>query len=437
MQVSIETTSGLERRLTIAIPAGKIQSEVDSRVQKVAPQVKLDGFRPGKVPVRVVRQRFGESIRQEVLGELMSESFQQAVIEEKLKPAGQPQVETKQNEAGKDFSFVATFEVYPDIAVKDLAGVEVIRPVTEITDADVDGMLETLRKQQASFVDSDKAAEDGDQVVIDFDGFKDGEPFDGGKGEDHTLVLGSNSMIPGFEAGLIGAKAGEERTLDLTFPEDYHAEHLKGAAVQFKVKVKAVKAQQLPEIDEEFMKKFGVSEGGIDALKAEVRKNMARELKQAVKNHVKKQVMDALLEKNSFDVPAALIEQEINAMRRQMVQQFGAGAENLDLASLLPAEMFSEQAGRRVKLGLLLAQLIEDRSIEATDDKVRAVVEEIASAYEAAEEVINYYYNNRQQLAQVQSLVIEDEAVDALLASADVNDQKMSYDELMKAVSAQ
>ncbi|HEY9033508.1 MAG TPA: trigger factor [Pseudomonadales bacterium] len=437
MQVSIETTSGLERRLTIAIPAGKIQSEVDSRVQKVAPQVKLDGFRPGKVPVRVVRQRFGESIRQEVLGELMSESFQQAVIEEKLKPAGQPQVETKQNEAGKDFSFVATFEVYPDIAVKDLAGVEVIRPVTEITDADVDGMLETLRKQQASFVDSDKAAEDGDQVVIDFDGFKDGEPFDGGKGEDHTLVLGSNSMIPGFEAGLVGAKAGEERTLDLTFPEDYHAEHLKGAAVQFKVKVKAVKAQQLPEIDEEFMKKFGVSEGGIDALKAEVRKNMARELKQAVKNHVKKQVMDALLEKNSFDVPAALIEQEINAMRRQMVQQFGAGAENLDLASLLPAEMFSEQAGRRVKLGLLLAQLIEDRSIEATDDKVRAVVEEIASAYEAAEEVINYYYNNRQQLAQVQSLVIEDEAVDALLASADVNDQKMSYDELMKAVSAQ
>lgn len=437
MQVSIETTSGLERRLTIAIPADKIQSEVDSRVQKVAPQVKLDGFRPGKVPVRVVRQRFGESIRQEVLGELMSESFQQAVIEEKLKPAGQPQVETKQNEAGKDFSFVATFEVYPDIAVKDLAGVEVIRPVTEITDADVDGMLETLRKQQASFVDSDKAAEDGDQVVIDFDGFKDGEPFDGGKGEDHTLVLGSNSMIPGFEAGLVGAKAGEERTLHLTFPEDYHAEHLKGAAVQFKVKVKAVKAQQLPEIDEEFMKKFGVSEGGIDALKAEVRKNMARELKQAVKNHVKKQVMDALLEKNSFDVPAALIEQEINAMRRQMVQQFGAGAENLDLASLLPAEMFSEQAGRRVKLGLLLAQLIEDRSIEATDDKVRAVVEEIASAYEAAEEVINYYYNNRQQLAQVQSLVIEDEAVDALLASADVNDQKMSYDELMKAVSAQ
>ena len=437
MQVSVETTSGLERRLTIAIPAGKIQSAIDSRVQKVAPQVQLDGFRPGKVPAKVVRQRFGDTIRQEVLGEMMSESFQQAVTDEKLKPAGQPRVETKQDENGKDFSFTATFEVYPEVEVKDLAGTAITKPVTDINDEDVDNMLETLRKQQAEYKETDQPAADGDQLVIDFEGFKDGEAFDGGKGEDHELVLGSKSMIPGFEDGLIGAKAGDEKKLELTFPEDYHAEELKGADVVFEVKVKAVKQQQLPDIDEDFMAKFGVTEGGVDALKAEVRKNMERELQQALKNYSKKQVMDALLEKNSIEVPSALVNQEIDAMRRQMLQQFGAGAENLDLESLLPAEMFSEQAERRVKLGLLLAQLIEDRDIKPEDDKVREMVEDIASAYEAKDEVINYYYNNPQQLNQVQSLVVEDGAVEALLQSADVKEQTMSYDELMQAVSAQ
>lgn len=437
MQVSVETTSGLERRLTITIPAQKIQSEVDARINKIAPQAKIDGFRPGKVPVSVVRQRYGEGVRQEVLGDLMSNSFQDAVIQEKLRPAGQPTVEPRQIENGKDFSFTATFEIYPEIKIKDINGAEVVRAKVEINDADVDTVIETIRKQQANYTEADKAAEEGDRVVIDFEGFKDGEAFEGGKGEGHHLVLGSKQMIPGFEDGLIGAKKGEVKELNLTFPEDYHAEALKGAAVVFKVTVNAVEARELPAIDEAFMARFGVKEGGVDALKAEVRKNMERELKQTLKNHLKKQVLDAILEKNKIDVPNALIQQEIGVMRRQMLQQFGGGAQfdGMDLDNLLPADMFSEEATRRVTLGLLLSQVVEDKAIKATDEKVREAVEEIASAYEVANEVIDWYYKNRQQLAQVEALVLEDTVIDTLLAVANVKEQAMSYDEIMKSMS--
>lgn len=439
MQVSVETTSGLERRLTISIPAQKIQSEVDVRIQKIAPQVKIDGFRPGKVPVRVVRQRYGEGVRQEVLGDLMSNSFQDAVNQEKLRPAGQPKIEPRQIESDKDFSFTATFEIYPEIKVKEIDGAEITRAQVEITDADVENMIETIRKQQASFAEADKAAENGDRVIIDFEGFRDGEAFDGGAGQDHPLELGSKTMIPGFEDGLVGAKAGEEKELNLTFPEDYHAETLKGADVVFKVKVKSIEERQLPEINDEFMARFGVKEGGVEALHAEVRKNMERELKQTLKNHLKKQVLDAVMEKNSIEVPNALIEQEIDAMRRQTLQQFGGGEQfaDMDLNSLLPAEMFSEQATQRVSLGLLLSQYAEDKDIKASDEKVREAVEEVASAYEAAEEVINWYYANPQQLAQVEAMVLEDTVIDTLLESATVSEQAMSYDELMKEASAQ
>jgi trigger factor len=436
MQVSVETTSGLERRLTIAIPSEKIQSEVDKRIQNVAPKVKLDGFRAGKVPLKVVRQRFGENIRQEVLGEMMSSTFQEAVVQEKLKPAGQPKVELKKTDAGKDFSFTATFEIYPEFKVVDLKGVAIARPITEISDTDVDEMIETLRKQQASFEETDKAAAEGDQVNIDFDGFKEGVAFEGGSSKGSDLVLGSKSMIPGFEDGLVGLKAGDQKDLNITFPADYHSEALKGAAVVFKVKVNSVKTKNLPEIDDAFMEKFGVKEGGIAALREEVRKNMGRELKQALKNRIKQQVLDAVLEKNTIEVPKALLSQEIDAMRRQMFQQFGGGAQLQDLdTNLLPAELFSDQATRRVSLGLLLSSLIEDKKIKPEADKVRETIEEIASSYEAKEEVINYYYKNKQQLAQVEALVLEDQAVELLLSSADVSDAKMSYEELMKTVS--
>ena len=433
MQVSVETTSGLERRLTIAIPAEKINAEIEKRVKDVAPKVSLNGFRKGKVPAKVVKQHYGAGIRQEVLGEMMSQSFQDAVIQEKLRPAGQPAVEPKQDDPKKDFSFTATFEVYPEIEVSPIAGVEVKNPVTDITPADVDDMIETLRKQQATYEEADKAAEDGDELDINFEGLKDGEAFEGGSAENSPIVIGSKRMIPGFEDGLVGLKAGDEKELNLTFPEDYHAEDLKGADVVFKVKVNSVKAQQLPEINEEFMEKFGVKEGGEEALKVEVEKNMQRELKQALKNRVKTQVMDAILEKNEVEVPQALIDQEVNVMRQQMFQQFGGGAqlENLD-ENLLPAELFSDQAIKRVSLGLLLSKVVEDNELKADEDAVREQVEEIASQYETKDEVVDYYYNNPQQLQQVEALVLENQVVDFLLAQADVSDEKLSYEELIK-----
>ena len=439
MQVSVETTSNLERRLTITIEADKVNAAVDARVKQVAPQVNLNGFRKGKVPVNVVKQHYGAGIRQEVLGEMMSQSFGEAVTQENLKPAGQPQVEPQEVDPKKDFVFTASFEVYPEFSLTSLSGVEIKKPLTEINDSDVEGMIETLRKQQATFEEADKAAENGDQVNIDFEGFKGDEAFEGGTAEGTDLTLGSGQMIPGFEDGLVGAKAGDEKELNLTFPEDYHADNLKGEAVVFKVKVNSVKAQQLPEIDEEFMKKFGVEEGGEDALKAEVKKNMERELKQALKNRVKTQVMDAVLEKNNeIQVPSALIDQEISVMRQQMFQQFGGQAEQMNFdESLLPAELFQEQAERRVGLGLLLSKAVEEKELKAEDDKVRAAVEEIASAYEAADEVIEFYYNNEQQLQQVQALVLEDLVVETLMAEANVTDEALSYEELMKTQQQQ
>jgi len=435
MQVSVETTSGLERRLTIAVPAKNIQVEIDKRIQKIAPQVKLDGFRQGKVPLKVVHQRYGESIRQEVLGDVMSSSFQQAVIQEKLKPAGQPKVELKKVEPGKDFAFTATFEIYPEFKVADLKGSTVERPATTISAADVEEMIETLRKQAATFVDSDKPAAEGDKVNIDFDGFKDGVAFEGGSSKGSDLVIGSKSMIPGFEDGIIGLSVGSEKDLNLTFPAEYHAEDLKGAAVVFKIKVNSIKRSELPEVNDAFIERFGVKEGGIEALKAEVQKNMERELKQALKHRVKQQVLDALIEKNAIDVPKSLINQEIDVMRQQMFQQFGGGAQLKDLdANLLPAELFSEQATRRVSLGLILNQLIEEKQLKPEPNKVREMVEEIASAYEAKEEVINYYLKNKQQLAQVEAVVLEDLAVQTLLETATVTDATLSYEELMKAV---
>jgi trigger factor len=438
MQVSVETTSNLERRLTITIEADKINTAVDARIKKVAPQVNLNGFRKGKVPFSVVKQNYGPGIRQEVLGEMMSESFGEAVTQENLRPAGQPQVEPQEIDPKKDFAFTATFEIYPEFSLASLAGAEIKKPLTAIGDQDVDDMIETLRKQQASFDDAEGAAAEGDQLNIDFEGFKGDEAFEGGTAQGSDLVLGSGSMIPGFEDGLVGAQAGDEKSLNLTFPDDYHAEDLKGQAVVFNVKVNSVKTQVLPEIDEAFIEKFGVKEGGVEALKAEVKKNMGRELTQALKNRVKTQVMDAVLEKNDIQVPQALVDQEISVMRQQMMQQFGGQAQEMNFdESLLPAELFQEQAERRVTLGLLLSKAVEEKELTAEDDKVRAAIEEIASAYETSDDVIEYYYNNEQQLGQVKALVLEDLVVETLMADATVSDESLSYEELMKTQQQQ
>ena len=434
MQVSIQTTSGLERRLTIGVPAERVDSEVSARLKKASGSVRLDGFRPGKVPMRVLKQRFGDGIRQEVLGEVMSQSFSEAVVQENIKPAGQPQIEPKTIEEGKDLEYIATFEVFPDVEVKDFSSVEIEKLTAEVADSDVDNMIDTFRKQQATWEAVERAAANEDQVNIDYAGTKDGEAFEGGSAEASDLVLGSGSMVPGFEDGIVGMKAGEEKVIAVTFPEDYHSEDLKGAAVEFKIKVNSVNEQKLAELNEELFAKYGVSDGGEDKFRTDVKENMARELANAAKAKVKNQVMDGILALYpDMQIPQALAKQEIGVLRGQMMQQFGGMEQNqsLDLESLLPDDMFNDQAERRVRLGLVLNEVITAEGIKADADKVKETIEGFAATYEDPQEVINFYYGNQQQLQQVESMVIEDMVVDHILAKAKVSEKASSYDEVL------
>ena len=440
MQVSIETTSGLERRLTVGVPATRVDQEVDVRLQKAAKNVRIPGFRPGKVPMKVMRQRFGAGVRQEVLGEVMSQSFQEAVVQEQLRPAGQPSIEPRNLEAGKDLEYVATFEVFPDVETVEMSGFDVERPQAEVADEDIDNIIEVFRKQRGSWEVVERAAQQGDKVVIDYNGTRDGEPFDGGSAEGSDLELGSGRMIPGFEDGIVGMSAGDEKTLSLTFPEDYHSDELKGAAVEFKVKLNSVTELQLAALDEELFQSYGVEAGGEEQFRKEVGENMARELKNAVTAKVKQQVMDAVIEHHdSLEVPRSLIAQETDALRQQMMQQFGgaAGAPDLDLKSLLPDDMFADNATRRVKLGLLLSEMISKFELTADADKVRETIEEMASTYEEPEEVINWYYSNQEQLASIESRVLEDQVVEKLLESANIVDKPCSYQEAIEQAQAQ
>ncbi|KUM34188.1 trigger factor [Pseudomonas sp. EpS/L25] len=432
MQVSVENTSALERRMTIGVPAERIETEVNKRLQQTARRAKVPGFRPGKVPMSVIRQRYEASARQEALGDLIQETFYEAVVEQKLNPAGAPAVEPKVFEKGKDLEYVATFEVFPEFEVKGLDGIEIERQESSVEDADIDKMLDVLRKQGTRYEAVDRAAANDDQVTIDFVGTRDGEPFAGGSAEGTKLVLGSGRMIPGFEDGLVGAKAGDERVLDLTFPEDYQNLDLAGKAVQFKVTVKEVAAPELPELNEAFFKQFGVEETTVEGFRAEVRKNMERELRQALKTKVKNQVMDGLLAANQIDVPAALISNEVDRLRVQAVQQFGGNIQ----PDQLPAELFTEQAKRRVLLGLIIAEMVKQFELKPDDARVRELIEEMAAAYQEPEQVVKWYYQNEQQLNEVRSVVLEEQVVDTVLKQAKVTDKQVSYEDAVKPAEA-
>lgn len=430
MQVSVETTSGLERKMTVEIPSDRIDSEVETRLKDTAKRVRIDGFRPGKVPMREVKRRYGLGVRQEVLSELMRSTYFEAVMQEKLNPAGAPSIEPVDSSEESSFSYVATFEVYPEVEVKGMDSVEVVRPKVEISDEDVSEMIDILRKQQATWEEVEREAADGDQVTIDYVGTKDGEEFDGGKAENAPLTLGSNTFIPGFEEGLVGAKAGDEKVLDLTFPEDYGNKDLAGAAVQFAVTVKAVSEQKLPELNEEFYARFGVEGNDEESFRAEVKKNMERELDQAVKTKVKNQVMDGLVEQNEVDIPAALVDEEIDRMRQQAVQQFGGG-QGFDPKSL-PAEMFQDQAKKRVHVGLIVAEIIKSNELTADEEKVDAMLNEMASVYQEPQQVIDWYKNNPEQLNQLKAVVLEEQVVEKVLDSAKVEEKEMSYQDAVK-----
>lgn len=432
MQVSVETTSGLERRITVGIPSKDIDGEVSKRLNQAAKSVKINGFRKGKVPMKVVKQRYGAGVRQEVLGDAINKSFYEAVQKESLRPAGQPQIEPKSMDEGSDIEYVATFEVYPTVELADLGDLEFVKHSADIEESDVDTMIETLRKSQAAWNDVDAAAKVDDRIKISYVGKKDGEAFDGGTAEGQWLVLGSNSMIPGFEDGLVGVKAGDKKELNLSFPDDYHVESLRSAEVVFDVDVSLVQQQDLPKVDKTFFEKFGIEKGGVKAFRKQVQENMEREKRKALRGKLKEQVMNALVEKHDVQLPKALVDGEVGALRQQMVQQYGAVADKIDVESLLPDDMFKAEAERRTALGLIVSEIVKSESLQADKDKVRELVEEAASTYEDPTEVVNYYYSNEQLLASVEAAALEEQVVDTLLEKAKVSEEKISYDEAIK-----
>jgi len=432
MQVSVESTSALERRLTIGVPAERIESEVTKRLEQTARRAKIPGFRPGKVPMSVIRQRYEDAARQEALGDVIQATFYEAVVEQKLKPAGAPSVEPKVFEKGKDLEYIATFEIYPEFEVTGLESIAVERLQAEVIDADVDNMLEILRKQNTRYEQVEREARNDDQLNIDFVGKIDGEAFAGGSAKGTLLVLGSGRMIPGFEEGLVGAKAGDERVLSLVFPEEYQNLDLAGKAAEFAVTVNSVAEAKLPELNAEFFALFGINESTLEAFRAEVRKNMERELRQAIKAKIKNQVMDGLLAANPVEVPKALVESEVNRLRVQAVQQFGGNIK----PEQLPAELFEEQAKRRVVLGLIIAEMVKQFEIKPDEQRVRGLIEEMAAAYQEPEQVISWYYKNEQQLNEVRSVVLEEQVVDTVLQKANVTDKAVSYEEAVKPAEA-
>jgi trigger factor len=429
MQVSVETTSGLERRMKVAVPKERIDSEVEKRLKSLSGQAKIPGFRPGKVPMSVIRQKFGGQVVQEVTGELMQSSYYEAVTQEKLHPAGAPTIEPGEGSKSGDLEFIATFEVYPEFEVTGLDTIKVERPVLEISDDDINKMLETIRKQRQAWQEVDRAAQDGDQVTIDFVGTIEGKEFQGGSAQGVAVELGSKRMIAGFEEQLVGAKAGEERTLSLSFPEDYHAKELAGKPVEFATKVIKVEEAVLPELDDEFAKAFGVQEGGLEALKQQVRENMEREAEQTIKGRVKEQVFSGLMDLKLMEVPKSLVDGEIDTLikqRQEAMQQYG-GAQVQDV----DPSQFEDQAQRRVALGLILSEIIQKNDIKVPPARLRETVEKLAASYERPEDVVKYYYSDKQRLAELENVALEEMAVEWLLEQVKVTDKKVSFDDLM------
>ncbi|MBF0256374.1 MAG: trigger factor, partial [Gammaproteobacteria bacterium] len=381
---------------------------------------------PGKVPMRVIRQRYGQSVRQEVMGDLIQSSFFEAAHKQNISPAGLPRIDELDLDAAR---YVAVFEVMPEISLADMSGVSIKRPQVEIADADVDRMVEQLRKQRASWVAVERPAQDADQVLVSFKGYVDDEAFEGGSAEDVPVVLGSGSLIEGFESGLLGASAGDSRSLDLKFPEDYRVEHLAGKDSRFEIQVKEVREQQLPEINEAFIKEFGIASGDQADFLADIRKNMSFELKQKLKGTIKDRVMDALIATHQLLVPEALINQEAEGLKKQTQQNMARQGHSSSLN--LPLEIFKDQAKRRVTLGLLVGEIIKQHALKVEAERVKEFIEDYAQSYEQPQEVIDYYSNNKDARATVENLVLEDQVVDWVMQQVKIEDEPLAFDAFM------
>ncbi len=440
MNVTVEKVSNITARLTVSVPKSTVDEQFESRLKSTAKTIKINGFRPGKVPVDVVRRDYGAGIYQDVVNDVVRDSVFQAIEQEKVKAVSMPNIENLQ--ATEDaLVFSALVEVYPEVTINAFSGLEIERKNSTVEDKDVETMLENLQKQRQTWVETKGMAKNEMQVTFDFEGSIDGEKFEGGSAEDFKLVLGSGRMIPGFEDGIVGMKKGEEKVIDVTFPADYQAENLAGKLAQFKITVKQVEKPQLPEIDAEFLKVFGISEEeGVEKLKADVRKNMEREVRNGLRNQVKAATFDALVDANEVEIPSAMLAQEIGRQRENMINQFvaqfGPQAKNAFNADLLPDDMFKEQAERAVKLGVLVGKIIDDANLTVDQDRVNAYIDDMASSYEDPQEVVEYFKNDAQQRAQIEAVVLEDQVVDHILAGAKVTDKTVSYQELLQEQQA-
>jgi trigger factor len=433
MMVSVEALKGLERRMQVSVPASRVEQQVDKRLFSVSRTARIKGFRPGKAPIHVVRKHYGAQVREEVVGDIIRETFSEALQQEKLVPAGGPRIEPLPAGKGEDLRYSATFEVYPKFELKGVEGMELVRPKAAVADADVDAMLESLRKQRPDYVAVERAAADGDRLTIDFEGKLEGEPFEGGKAEGHQFELGAGRMLKDFEEGLRGASAGETRTVDVAFPEEYPAKNLAGKTAQFEITVKQVEETRLPEIDDEFCKAFGVEEGGVEALRAEVRENMERELAQSIRGRMKSQVMDKLLAGNAIDLPSVLVEQEIRDMQIEALRRMGARNAN----KLPPREPFEANARRRVALGLLLNEVIRSASIQVDAAKVQERLEEMVLGYDDPDAARQQYVENEGAMRQLQMMVLEDQVVEHIVSRANITEQLAAFKDIMNFGAAE
>jgi len=417
MQVSIETLEGLERRMTVQIPSERVTAAVEKKLKDLSKTVRIDGFRPGKVPLKVVQRKFGGHVRQEVIGDVIESSYQEALIQEKVRPAGMPSIDSVNSEEKQDMSYTATFEVYPEVEQLELASIEVEKPLVEVTDADFEDMLQKLREQRKTWKECKSAAQQGYQVMVDFEGRIDGEIFEGGAGKDMAVEIGAGQMLPEFEAGLEGIKAGEEKDVEVNFPEDYHGADVAGKTAVFTLKATRVSEPELPELNEEFAKGFGIEDGDLDKMRSDIRANMEKEKDDRLKLDLKNKVMSGLLENNVIIAPSALVAEEIKSLRAQAMERMGKNSAELD-ENTLPDQLFSEEATRRVQLGLLISEVIRQEKVEIDQALVDSAIEDMAIAYEQPDQVRDYYRQNQQARAGLESMVLEDQVVAHILEQA-------------------
>ena len=430
MQVSVETTNGLERKITVVIEEERLSSVIDGRLQDMTKTVKVKGFRPGKVPLKIVKQQYADQVRQEVVGDVLQSTLYEAIGQEKLNPAGQPRVDSLKSDPGQGMEYTALFEVYPEVKLGDLSKEKVEKPVVELTDADVDEMLETVRGQHKEWESVDRAAKDGDQLNINFKGVIDGEVFPGGEASDMPIELGSGRMIKGFEQGLIGAKAGDDVTLNITFPDDYHAKELAGKPAQFDTHVNKVEEAKLPELNDDFAKKLGIKDASVENMHKEIKNSMQLELDGRLNTKLKSSVMDALINAHDFDVPKPLVEEESEAIKKNMLENLKQQGMQ-DNGMQVEASMFADQAVRRVKLGLIMSEIVKSEKIEADEDRVKKKIEDIAAPYDQPQQVIDWYNGDKQRLAEVRALVTEEQIVDWAMEKAKVVDKSETFKDFM------